>query len=102
MLRIQPVSDDLYEVSDLEIRAFSSLRIWVYDLEATGLDTTRERVTQIAGLPIEGGKIFEDEAFVKLVHSGEGVEISKEAEELTGYTHEKLKDASPSPDAWRD
>lgn len=102
MLRIQPVSDDLYEVSDLEIRAFSSLRIWVYDLEATGLDTTRERVTQIAGLPIEGGKILEEEAFVQLVHPGEGVEISKEVEELTGITLEKLKDAPPFPDAWRD
>ena len=86
--------------SDLEIRAFSSLRIWVYDLEATGLDTTRERVTQIAGLPIEGGKILEDEAFVQLVHPGEGVEISKEVEELTGITLEKLKDA-PSTQYWR-
>ncbi len=102
MLRIQPVSDDRYEVSDLEIPAFSSLRIWVYDLEATGLDTTRERVTQIAGLPIEGGKILEDEAFVQLVHPGEGAEISKEVEELTGITLEKLKDAPPFPDAWRD
>ncbi len=102
MLRIQPVSDDRYEVSDLEIRAFSSLRIWVYDLEATGLDTTRERVTQIAGLPIEGGKILEEEAFVQLVHPGEGVEISKEVEELTGITLEKLKDAPPFPEAWRD
>ena len=102
MLRIQPVSDDLYEVSDLEIRAFSSLRIWVYDLEATGLDTTRERVTQIAGLPIEGGKILEEEAFVQLVHPGEGVEISKEVEELTGITLEKLKDAPSFPEAWRD
>lgn len=102
MLRIQPVSDDRYEVSDLEIRALSSLRIWVYDLEATGLDTTRERVTQIAGLPIEGGKILEDEAFVQLVHPGEGAEISKEVEELTGITLEKLKDAPPFPDAWRD
>lgn len=102
MLRIQPVSDDRYEVSDLEIRALSSLRIWVYDLEATGLDTTRERVTQIAGLPIEGGKILEEEAFVQLVHPGEGAEISKEVEELTGITLEKLKDAPPFPEAWRD
>ncbi len=102
MLRIQPVSDDLYQVSDLEIRALSSLRIWVYDLEATGLDTTRERVTQIAGLPIEGGKILEEEAFVQLVHPGEGVEISKEVEELTGITLEKLKDAPSFPEVWRD
>ncbi len=102
MLRIRTVSDDRYEVSDLEIRAFSSLRLWLFDLEATGLDTTRERVTQIAGLPIQGGKILEDEAFVQLVHPGEGVEISKEVEELTGLTLEKLKDAPSFPQAWRD
>ena len=77
MLHIQPVSDDRYEVSGLEIADLSSLRLWIFDLEATGLDTTRERVTQIAGLPIEGGRILEEEAFVQFVHPGEGVQIPK-------------------------
>ena len=91
ILQIHPVSDEIYEVSDLDLEAFSSLRLWVFDLEATGLDTTRERVTQIAGLPIEGGRILENEAFVQLVHPGEGIEIPKEVEDLTGLTLEKLK-----------
>ena len=102
ILQIHPVSDEIYEVSDLDLEAFSSLRLWVFDLEATGLDTTRERVTQIAGLPIEGGRILENEAFVQLVHPGEGIEIPKEVEDLTGLTLEKLKDAPPFPIAWRD
>ena len=102
ILQIHPVSDEIYEVSDLDLEAFSSLRLWVFDLEATGLDTTRERVTQIAGLPIEGGRILENEAFVQLVHPGEGIEIPKEVEDLTGLTLEKLKNAPPFPSAWRD
>ena len=61
---IRPVSDELYEIVDLDIRDLSTLRFWVFDLEATGLDTTRERVTQIAGIPIEQGRILEAEAFV--------------------------------------
>jgi len=100
ILRIRPLSDDLYEVSDLRIDAVSSLRIWVFDLEATGLDVTRERITQIAGIPIEGGKILDGEAFVQLVCPGEAVEISREVQELTGITPEKLEDAPPFPEAW--
>jgi DNA polymerase III epsilon subunit-like protein len=100
MLHIQPVSDDRYAVSDLEIEAFSTLRLWVFDLEATGLDTTGDRVTQIAGLPIEGGRILEDESFVQLVNPGDDVEISREVEELTGLTLEKLKHAPSFPEAW--
>ena len=100
MLHIQPVSDNRYAVSDLELEAFSTLRLWVFDLEATGLDTTRDRVTQIAGLPIEGGRILENESFVQLVNPGDDVEISREVEELTGLTLEKLKDAPPFPEAW--
>ncbi len=100
ILRIRPVSEGLYEVSDLKIEALSSLRIWVFDLEATGLDVTRERVTQIAGVPIEKGRILDDEAFVQLVYPGPGVEISKEVQELTGLTPEKLEGAPLFPEAW--
>jgi DNA polymerase III epsilon subunit-like protein len=100
ILRIRPISDRLYEVSDLKIEALSSLRIWVFDLEATGLDVARERVTQIAGIPIERGQILDNKAFVQLVHPGEGVEISKEVQELTGLTPGKLEGAPEFPEAW--
>ena len=100
ILHMKTVSDTLYQVSDLDIDRFSKRRLWIYDLEATGLDTTRERVTQIAGLPIENGRILEDEAFVQYVNPGPGVEISKEVEELTGITLETLKDAPSFPEAW--
>lgn len=100
ILRIRPVSEGLYEVSDLKIEALSSMRVWVFDLEATGLDVTRERVTQIAGIPIQKGRILEDEAFVQLVDPGEGVEISNEVQELTGLSPEILKGAPHFPEAW--
>jgi DNA polymerase-3 subunit alpha (Gram-positive type) len=100
ILRIRSVSDDVYEASDLRIEALSSLRIWVFDLEATGLDVTRERVTQIAGAPIERGRVLDDEAFVQFVYPGDGVEMPKEVQELTGITPETVAGAPQFPEAW--
>jgi DNA polymerase III subunit epsilon len=101
MLRIAPVSDELYAVSELLVPVLSSQRIWLFDLEATGLDTSRERVTQIAGCMFEGGQIREETAFVSFVWPGEGVEIPKVVQELTGITLDKLQGAPAFPEAWR-
>jgi DNA polymerase III epsilon subunit-like protein len=98
--RIRPVSDEIYEVSALDIARVSSLRFWIFDLEATGLDVSRERVTQIAGVPLEGGRILEDQAFVQYVHPGPGVNIPPVVQELTGITLEKLEGAPSFPAAW--
>jgi len=99
MLRIQPVSDESYEISDLDLPHCSSERLWIFDLEATGLDTTLERVTQIAGIPLEGGQLLEDEAFVCFVNPGDR-KMSKEVEDLTGITPAMLKDAPSFAEAW--
>lgn len=100
LARLTEVSDEFYEVSELRIEALSSQRLWLFDLEATGLDTTRERVTQIAGIPIDGGRIIDDAAFVQFVNPGPGVEISKEVQELTGIKPEMLEDAPSFGEAW--
>lgn len=100
MLRIQPVSDELYEVSELLIERLSQRRIWLFDLEATGLDTTRERVTQIAGCMLEGGQLREETAFVSFVWPGDGIEIPKVVRELTGITLDTLRGAPEFPEAW--
>ncbi|MFQ5515686.1 MAG: exonuclease domain-containing protein [Myxococcota bacterium] len=100
ILRIEPIDDERYAVSDLELPGFSRRRLWVFDLEATGLDTAQARITQIAGLPIERGRILEDEAFVQYVNPGKGVEMPREVEELTGITLAMLKDAPSLPEAW--
>jgi DNA polymerase III epsilon subunit-like protein len=100
MLHIAPVSDELYQVSDLLLERVSAQRIWLFDLEATGLDTTRERVTQIAGCMFEGGALREDTAFTSLVFPGEGVEIPKVVQELTGITPDRLRGAPQFPEAW--
>lgn len=101
ILRMREVSDTVYEASDLHIEDFSTLRIWVFDLEATGLDVSRDRVTQIAGVPIERGRILEDEAFVQFVDPGPGVDLPKEVQELTGITPATLAGAPSFPEVWR-
>lgn len=97
---LRDVSDERYEVVELDLRGFSRLRLWLFDLEATGLDTTRERVTQIAGMPLVGGRILEDAGFASLVDPGPGVEISQEVQDLTGLTPERLAGAPGFPAAW--
>jgi DNA polymerase III epsilon subunit-like protein len=99
--QIRAVSDARYEVLGLDLPAFSSLRFWVFDLEATGLDTSRERVTQIAGVPVEGGRILEEEAFSQLVDPGEGITIPEEVQDLTGITPERVRGAPPFSEAWQ-
>ncbi len=100
MLRITPVSDELYEVSELVIERLSERRIWLFDLEATGLDTTRERVTQIAGCMLEGGQLREETAFVSFVWPGDGIEIPRVVRELTGITLDTLRGAPEFREAW--
>ena len=56
--------------------------------------------TQIAGVPLERGRILEQQAFTQYVFPGEGVEIPKVVQELTGITLDMLKDAPPLPEAW--
>ena len=100
ILKLEEVSDDFYQVSDLDLRELSERRIWLWDLEATGLDTELERVTQIAGIPLEGGRLLNDEAFTQLVYPGEGVEIPKVVRDLVGITIDMLEGKPPLPEAW--
>jgi DNA polymerase-3 subunit epsilon len=101
VLALRDVSDEIYEASDLYIERFSEKRLWLFDLEATGLDTRRERVTQIAGIPMVGGRLLEERAFSQYVHPGEGVQISAEVQELTGITPETLRGQPPFATAWQ-
>lgn len=100
MLRIRPVSDEAYAVSELLVERLSERRIWLFDLEATGLDTSRERVTQIAGCLLEGGRLREETAFTSFVWPGDGIEIPKVVRELTGITLDTLRGAPEFPEAW--
>lgn len=97
---IAPRSDVVYDVSNLAIRGFSTLRLWLFDLEATGLDVTRDRITQVAGIPLVGGRLLHDEAFVQFVDPGPEVEISLEVQELTGITPAHLAGAPSFPQVW--
>lgn len=101
VLAIHPVSDVVYEVSDLHLDHLSERRLWLFDLEATGLDTSRERVTQIAGVPLWRGRLQLEHAFASYVNPGPEVAISQEIQTLTGITPEKLAGAPPFSEAWR-
>jgi DNA polymerase III epsilon subunit-like protein len=98
---MREVSDEIYEVSDLRIDALSHKRLWLFDLEATGLDTTRERVTQIAGLAFADGRIVEEQSFCTYVDPGPDVEISAEVRDLTGIEPAMLVGQPRFPEAWR-
>lgn len=100
MLKLEEIADDFYQISDIDLRDLSKLDFWLFDLEATGLDTTVERVTQIAGMPLEAGMMREDDAFSQFVFPGEGVEMPDVVRELTGITLEMLADAPPFSEAW--
>ena len=98
LLKIETVSDECYAVSDLCLENVSQMRLWLFDLEATGLDTDKERVTQIAGIPLQNGELLEDEAFSQLV--APGIPIPDEIQELTGITPERVEGAPGFAEAW--
>ena len=100
ILKLAERSPELYEVSDLLFERVSQRTLWLFDLEATGLDTDRERVTQIAGIAMRGGELIESSAFEQYVALPEGVEIPKVVQELTGITAKTLEGAPPFREAW--
>jgi DNA polymerase III epsilon subunit-like protein len=100
ILKIQAISPERYEVSGVDLAQFSKRRFWVFDLEATGLDTNRERITQVAGARVERGQIIEESAFSQLVYPGDDIEIPQEVQELTGITPERVRGAPPFPEVW--
>lgn len=99
VLRMEEVSPECYAVSDLHLEHVSQLRLWLFDLEATGLDTRKERVTQIAGVPLVGGELIEAEAFSQLVDPG--IPIPDEIQELTGITPDRVEGQPAFPEAWK-
>jgi DNA polymerase III epsilon subunit-like protein len=100
ILKLADVSPELYEVSGLLVERVWERSLWLFDLEATGLDTERERVTQIAGIALRGGELDEASAFEQYVALPEGVEIPAVVQDLTGITPKTLAGAPPFREAW--
>lgn len=61
----------------------------VFDIETTGLEPSKEGITEIGAVKIVGGKITEQ--FTTLVNPDR--EIKKEITDLTGITYDMVKDA---------
>ena len=64
-----------------------------FDIETTGLDHTRDSITELSAIRIINGKIKEEEQFIfsELVHPYK-TKIPKNVETLTGITNEMVKD----------
>ncbi len=102
ILEIEAVSEEAYQVEGLEIPHFSELKLWLFDLEATGLDTSRERITQVAGILFQNGECVEERTFNELVNPGSDIEIPREVQDLTGITPDMVADARSLPSVWSD
>ena len=61
----------------------------VVDIETTGLDPKKDKITEIGAIRVEGGKIAD--TFHTLVNPGRRLE--ERITELTGLTDEALKEA---------
>ena len=65
-----------------------------FDVETTGIDTTRDSITEIAAIKVLNGQIIEEKEFLfqELVHPYKRT-IPPSVEKLTGITNEMVKDA---------
>jgi DNA polymerase III subunit epsilon len=81
-----------YELSGVSIKDIAKQSFLVLDLEATGLSTTNDYITQFACVPFVDGKILPDKAFSSFIKSPKA--IPKKIEKLTGISN---KDVSKAP-----
>ncbi len=81
-----------YEISSVSINDIAKQSFLVFDVEATGLSTTNDHITQFACVPLVDGKILPREAFSSFIKSPKA--IPKEIEKLTGISN---KDVSNAP-----
>jgi len=64
----------------------------IFDVETTGLSpTSGDRIVEIAGVRMEGGKIIEEKSFVSFVNPERS--ISWEAQRVNGITEDDLRGA---------
>jgi CBS domain-containing protein len=70
------------------------------DLEATGLDPTRDRIVEIGAVRLRGSKLKDDVPFRRLVQPG--IPIPKAAIAIHGINQDALIDAPKFADVWAD
>ncbi|MDF2659012.1 MAG: polymerase epsilon subunit-like 3-5 exonuclease [Paenibacillus sp.] len=94
------LSSDLYRVDGLRISGLKDRTYCVFDLEGTGIDYTKEYITQIGAIRIERGTIPEGGRFSSLVRSPKP--IPPAIERLTGITNADMARAPGFPEVYAD
>jgi DNA polymerase III subunit epsilon len=84
MLKINPTKTELSKANPSKIASFV-----VVDLETTGIDPTRDRITEVAVIWVENGK--ETQRWTTLVNPG--VSIPAEIQALTGINNSMVRSA---------
>ncbi|MDR2615848.1 MAG: PHP domain-containing protein, partial [Oscillospiraceae bacterium] len=69
----------------------------VFDIETTGLNSSKDRITEIAAVTIRGGEILSEFH----TYANPGIRIPREITELTGITDETVRGAPSQLDAVR-
>jgi DNA polymerase III subunit epsilon len=84
MLKLNPSKPELSKANQSKIASFV-----VVDLETTGIDPTRDRITEVAVIWVEDGK--ETQRWTTLVNPG--VSIPSEIQALTGISNSMVRSA---------
>jgi len=90
---IQPSADHTYTWANFFLADIRRRFYWVFDLEATGIDYTSERVIQIGGVAVETGRVVEDSAFTSFVRPDKP--LPEKVQRLTGISQEDI-DSAPN------
>jgi ATP-dependent DNA helicase DinG len=80
-----------YLVKNINLPNIHKINFLVFDIEATGLDTSKEYPIQIGCVPLVKGKILFKNSFSSLIKSP--IKIRRSIEKLTRISNKDLKDA---------
>lgn len=97
-MKIESIDADSYSLSEFEFQPLSGRRYVVFDLEATGPDSTTDSVTQIGAVALYDDGPRDEESFRCLVRPRKPIPTKIEA--LTGLTNELVATASDFAAAW--
>jgi DNA polymerase III epsilon subunit family exonuclease len=97
-MHIEFLSDEAYELSDLEFRGLFNQRYVIFDVEATGPDPVTDCVTQIGAVTFEFPQLCPSASFTQLVKPWKA--IPEKIGALTGVTDERVHDAPDFAQVW--
>ncbi len=92
-MQLQPLTEQVYTWDEFSLSNLQNHSYWVFDVEATGIDSATEYVIQIGGVEVIAGKINRSSAFSGYVRSPKP--IPEKIQALTGITQQDIEAAPP-------